>query len=145
MNLVRVLRHLISPPWMVGRAFSAGTMQAIEAAIKESESGHQGEIRFAVEAALEIAPLLKNQAAGERQVDIGGVAIPVNLPGRFVAAPGSRHCILMGNGLVAQCRIGNGHVLLVADAALLEREHDPLVSGRGAALDWLVARLAKAG
>ena len=45
-------------------------MQAIEAAIKESEAGHQGEIRFAVEAALEIAPLLKNQAAGERAVEV---------------------------------------------------------------------------
>ena len=86
----------------------------------------------------------EDQAPGERQVDIGGVAIPVNLPGRFVAAPGSRHCTLMGNGLVAQCRIGNGHVLLIADAALLEQQHDPLVSGRGAALDWLVARLAEA-
>lgn len=70
MDLARVLRHLITPPWMVGRAFSPGTMQAIEAAIKESEAGHQGEIRFAVEAALEISPLLKNQAAGERALEV---------------------------------------------------------------------------
>lgn len=84
----------------------------------------------------------EEQAPGERMVDPGGVALAVNLPGRFVVAPGSGHCALLGGGLVAQCRIGKGQVLLVADAAMLERDRDPGAAGAGPALDWL---LAKAG
>lgn len=83
----------------------------------------------------------EDQAAGERPVAVAGVFLPVNLPGRLLPAPGSRHCALMGEGVAAECRFGKGRVLIVADAALLEQGRDPRA---GAVLDGLLARLAAA-
>jgi uncharacterized membrane protein len=45
-------------------------MHAIEQAIRDSETMHSGEIRFAVEAALDVGPLLRNQSARERAIDV---------------------------------------------------------------------------
>lgn len=56
--------------WMVNRAFPGETLIAIERAIKESEATHRGEIRFVVEGALDIAPLLRGQTARERAIDV---------------------------------------------------------------------------
>jgi uncharacterized membrane protein len=66
----RLVRHLVSPPWRVRRAFPARTMHAIEQAIRESEVAHSGEIRFAVEAALDVGPLIRNQSARDRAIDV---------------------------------------------------------------------------
>lgn len=86
----------------------------------------------------------EDQPAGERQAGIAGISLPVNLPGRLQVAPGSRQCALLGDGIVAHCRIGKGQALIVADAALLEHHRDPQASGAGETLDWLLARLAAA-
>lgn len=86
----------------------------------------------------------EDQMPGERQTGLAGITVPVNLPGHFQVAPGSRHCELLGEGLAAQCRLDKGHVLLVADAALLEQGHDSEASGRIVALDRLLKRLAEA-
>ena len=56
--------------WMVKRAFPQDTLTAIDKAIKASEIGHRGEIRFAVEGALHIEPLLRGQTARERAIDV---------------------------------------------------------------------------
>jgi len=69
-NLQRLLRHLLSPPWRVKQVFPARAMHAIEAAIRDSETRHEGEIRFAVEAALDPAPLLGRQSARQRAIDV---------------------------------------------------------------------------
>lgn len=45
-------------------------MRAIEAAIGESETTHSGEIRFAVEAALDPMALLQGRSARERAVEV---------------------------------------------------------------------------
>ena len=45
-------------------------MRAIEDVIKRSETSHDGEIRFAVEAALHIVPLLSDRSARERAVEV---------------------------------------------------------------------------
>jgi uncharacterized membrane protein len=45
-------------------------MRAIEEAIRAGESAHRGQIRFAVEAALDIAPLLRDQSARDRAIDV---------------------------------------------------------------------------
>jgi len=45
-------------------------MRAIENAIREAEATHQGQIRFAVEPSLELLPLLGNQSARTRAVDV---------------------------------------------------------------------------
>lgn len=70
MDLKRLLRHLSTPRWHVRRKFPAATLAAIEAAIGQAEAAHSGEICFAVEAALEIAPLLRGLTARERALEI---------------------------------------------------------------------------
>lgn len=70
MNLRRILRHLLTPAWRVRRAFPAAALGTIETAIGRSESRHHGQIRFAVEAALELTPLLHGQSARERALEV---------------------------------------------------------------------------
>lgn len=60
----------MATPWMVNRAFPRDTMAAIDKAIKGSEAGHRGELRFAVEGALDIGPLFRGQTARERAIDV---------------------------------------------------------------------------
>ncbi len=59
MNLLRIFKHLLTPNWVARRAFSAAALERIEAAIKQSEDAHRGEIRFAVEGGLHLLSLLK--------------------------------------------------------------------------------------
>jgi hypothetical protein len=68
--MVRILRHLFMPPWLVQRYFPRAAMARIERAISESEALHCGEIRFAVEAALDLSPLLHGQQARERALEV---------------------------------------------------------------------------
>ena len=83
----------------------------------------------------------EEQPAGEREVAVEGAAIPVNLPGRLVLLENARKCVLLADGIAADCAIGRGHVLIVADAALLE---DPGTDSarRRRALERLIALLA---
>lgn len=70
MRLSRLLRHLWIPHWQVRRAFPPRTLKAIEAAIRRAEATHDGQICFAVEAALEILPLIEGRSARERALEI---------------------------------------------------------------------------
>jgi uncharacterized membrane protein len=70
MNCKRLCRHLTTSHFQVQRAFPADSLQAIEAAIKASELAHAGEIRFVVEAALDIVPLWHGQTARERAIEV---------------------------------------------------------------------------
>jgi uncharacterized membrane protein len=70
LDLARLARHMTMPHWRVRRAFPARSFQAIEQAIKQAETAHGGEIRFVVEGALDGLPLLRNQAARERALDV---------------------------------------------------------------------------
>jgi len=56
--------------WMLRRAFPRDTLAAIDKAIKASEDLHRGEIRFAVEGALQIEPLFRGQTARERAIGV---------------------------------------------------------------------------
>lgn len=71
----------------------------------------------------------EEQARGEHPVALGeGLTVPVNLPGRFVAVRGGRGdstCRLLADGLAADCRVGRGRALVIADAALFERPESP--------------------
>ena len=69
MNIKRITRHLLVTHWQVNRAFPRQTLIAIEQAIKASETAHVGEIRFAVEGALDGTPLFKGQSARERAIE----------------------------------------------------------------------------
>lgn len=70
----------------------------------------------------------EGQTMGERAVTVGdGATVPVNLPGRFAIVPGGRAdraCRLGADGLLAECKIGRGRVLAIADAALFESAPD---------------------
>ncbi len=66
----RWLKHLCSGQWQVRRTFPPATMQAIEATIRSTEATHHGEIRFALEAGLDIGPLLRNLSARERALEV---------------------------------------------------------------------------
>jgi len=70
MNLARIARHLFGMPGAVGRAFPAAAMAAIELAVQRGEKTHRGEIRFAVEAALDGPALFAGQTARERALEV---------------------------------------------------------------------------
>ncbi len=70
MGIKRIIKHLTMTHWQVNRAFSSDTLQAIEKAIKATETTHLGEIRFAVEGALHSTPLFKGQTARERALEV---------------------------------------------------------------------------
>lgn len=68
--MLRILRHLFSGPWLVQRSFSRVTLAKIEAAIKQSESLHLGELRFVVEPGLHLLDLLQGKTAGQRALEV---------------------------------------------------------------------------
>jgi len=70
MSIARLLRHLLTPPWRVRLAFPPRTLHAIEAAIRECEKTHAGEIRFAVESDLHLFALLRGLSARARALDV---------------------------------------------------------------------------
>ena len=70
MDLSRIVRHLFTTDGTLKRAFGESDLAAIEKAIAASERRHGGEIRFAVEAALDTASLLRGQSARERAVEV---------------------------------------------------------------------------
>ncbi len=70
MILLRILKHLLTPNWLARRAFTAQALRRIEAAIGQSEAAHRGEIRFALEGALPLVPLLKGATARARAVQV---------------------------------------------------------------------------
>ena len=70
MDMERIARHLMATRWRMNRVFPRDTLAAIDKAIEESEAAHGGEIRFAVEGALQTDPLLRGQTARERAIDM---------------------------------------------------------------------------
>ena len=70
MKIKRIVTHLLLTDGQVRRAFPRSTLNRIEAATNASETAHVGEIRFAVEGALDGWPLFKGQSARERAIDL---------------------------------------------------------------------------
>jgi uncharacterized membrane protein len=70
MGIKRIGKHLLEHRWRVRRIFPPKVLAAIEQAIKAGEATHSGQIRFVVEGALDGKPLLRNQSARERALDI---------------------------------------------------------------------------
>jgi len=70
MNLKRVMQHLSTGRATVRRAFPPRALEAIERTIREAEARHDGQIRFAVEAALDLSPLLAGQTARQRAIEV---------------------------------------------------------------------------
>jgi hypothetical protein len=80
---------------------------------------------------------VEDQSAGPKLREIAGQAVPVNLPGRFAPAV-QAGCTMESGGLLADCAIGKGRVVVLADAALLDLHHP--APEAAPALTMLVAR-----
>ena len=72
MNAGRLARHLFAARWNTRRRFPAAALEAIEAAVREAESRHAGEIRFAVETALDLPELWHGLAPRRRAAQVFG-------------------------------------------------------------------------
>src|SRR5580704_19536084 len=70
MGIKRIGKHLLAHHWQARRIFPPAVLANIEQAIKASEATHAGQIRFVVEGALDGAPLLRNQSARGRALDV---------------------------------------------------------------------------
>ena len=70
MNFKRVIQHLSSGRAVVRRVFPRTALDAIERAISTTETQHDGQIRFAVEAGLDVIPLLAGQSAQQRAIEV---------------------------------------------------------------------------
>lgn len=95
-SLRRFLRHLVSSPLTLRRTLPPAARTRIAQAIHQAEAGHQGEIRFAIEAALPWSYLRRNVPPRERALMVfaklrvwdtehnNGVLLYVNLADRAV-------------------------------------------------------------
>ena len=72
MEVRRTLRHLFTTAWSVRRAFPAEALARIEAAIGESEAGHSGQIRFAVQHSLDAREVLRGIPPRQRAIEVFG-------------------------------------------------------------------------
>lgn len=69
-NARRFVRHLLTSPWRVRRAFPRSTLDAIERTCAECGRSHNAELRFAVEGALHGRRLLHGQSPRERAIEL---------------------------------------------------------------------------
>lgn len=80
------------------------------------------------------------QASGAVKVTVGDISVRTMTPGILA----SRSCEILGDGLVARCRIGRGYVTVIADADLLNVEPSAQVGEpTGANLDFVLTELAR--
>lgn len=70
MSLSRALRHLFATRWRVRKIFTESALGEIEAAIREVEGRHSGEIRFVVETALDGDELWRGLAPRARALEV---------------------------------------------------------------------------
>lgn len=72
MTIGRWIKHWTATPLGTRRVFPQHVMQAIEKAIATVESRHAGEIRFAIDTALDFASLRAGLSPRERAVEVFG-------------------------------------------------------------------------
>jgi uncharacterized membrane protein len=72
MNASRFLRHIFATRWTTRRHFTPRVLADIEAAIREAEARHAGEIRFAIETALDLGELSQDLAPRRRALQVFG-------------------------------------------------------------------------
>jgi len=70
MEIKRILKHLSASHASMRRLFPRATLERIEHTITEVEQTHAGQIRFAVEGALDLKALLAGQTARERAIEV---------------------------------------------------------------------------
>lgn len=70
MDIKRIFKHLTFGQAALRSSFPRSALQNIERTIAAVEQTHAGQIRFAVEAALDLAPLLAGQSARQRAIEV---------------------------------------------------------------------------
>lgn len=84
----------------------------------------------------------EDQPLGERDVPLLGGTIPVNLAGRFVPLREDTGCVFdEGAHLSVHCKIGEGAVLAIADAALFEDSASDRIALRKEILEHLISTI----
>ncbi len=73
MSPLRWIRHLSTPWWLTHRRFGRAACVAIERAIGEVESRHAGEIRVAIETAIDLSDLYFGVTAHGRALAVFGL------------------------------------------------------------------------
>jgi uncharacterized membrane protein len=66
----RILKHLFAHPWQLRSAFPRATLDAIEAAIKASETRHRGELRFVIETALPVHRVARGHTSRQQAIEV---------------------------------------------------------------------------
>jgi uncharacterized membrane protein len=107
MSLMRALRHLFATRFGMRRRFSDSTLGAIEQAVREVEARHAGEIRFAVETALDLPELWQGVGARERALQVFGQLGVWDTEGN--------------NGVLIYVLFAEHDVEIVADRAIAQR------------------------
>ena len=69
-NFKRWFKHFFMPPWAWRRAFPQAALDAIEVAIRTSETTHHGEIRFAIENSLAPSWVWRGMTGRERAIEV---------------------------------------------------------------------------
>ncbi|MFN3884708.1 MAG: TPM domain-containing protein, partial [Rhodocyclaceae bacterium] len=70
MRIARLLKHLLTPPWLALRRFPASLRDEITVAVMASERRHRGEIRVAIEGPLSVADLWRDVSPRERAAEL---------------------------------------------------------------------------
>jgi uncharacterized membrane protein len=70
MGIGRIARHLVEHHWRVRRIFPPAVRERIAQAIHAGEATHAGQVRFVAEGALDGWPLLTDQPARARAIDV---------------------------------------------------------------------------
>jgi len=70
MNITRAITHLFYPGWWLRRDFPPAELTRVEQAIQASEAKHSGEIRFAIETALPLKALWRDETPEERAIEV---------------------------------------------------------------------------
>ena len=70
MTIKRIIAHLLTGQRQVKATFPDHVLKTIELTIRSSEASHAGEIRFAVEDALDGTALFKGQTSRERATEL---------------------------------------------------------------------------
>jgi uncharacterized membrane protein len=72
MSLKRLARHLFATTLRTHRCFPTHTLSAIEQEIRSAEKRHSGELRVAIETALEVAALWRGVTPRQRALEVFG-------------------------------------------------------------------------
>ncbi|WP_334118630.1 TPM domain-containing protein [Limnobacter sp.] len=70
MDFKRILKHLMTTERHVRKIFTRTHLEHIAHSIQASETQHSGEIRFAVESALELQALLDRETPRQRAIEV---------------------------------------------------------------------------